>query len=394
MSWVLLNFRYRIWRVDIHFKAMEDASHNENRQLRRQLDNLLRQARTNEKKQELFDSFGFEIIAATTPAQVRELLLVQMSARFQLHAVILVVVDYDKDVDRLFYGHDEDAKLFYSNNLIIVDPDKHKEELQTLMHSAQLGPKVLKSYDWMVAGLEARDLFESAAYLPLIRGDLLIGAMLLISKDYHRYQSSHGTDFLRKLSAMTAVAIENCLNHQRIKEIGFLDALTQVYNRRYFALRFKDEIERSLRRNTDMSCMFLDVDYFKKVNDTYGHHIGDLVLTKMVSLIKEHVRACDIVARYGGEEFVVVLPETGLEVAKEIAERLRQAVCDQAHQIEDQLLNISVSIGISGMINIPDADDKQADEIALQLLDKADKSLYRAKETGRNKVVIYESLCN
>ena len=373
---------------------MEDATHNENRQLRRQLDNLLRQAGTNEKKQELFDSFGFEIIAATTPAQVCELLLVQMPARFQLHAVILVVVDYDKDVDRLFYGHDEDAKLFYSNNLIIVDPDKHKEEMQTLMHSAQLGPKVLKSYDWMVAGLEARDLFESAAYLPLIRGDLLIGAMLLISKDYHRYQSSHGTDFLRKLSAMTAVAIENCLNHQRIKEIGFLDALTQVYNRRYFALRFQDEIERSLRRNTDMSCMFLDVDFFKKVNDTYGHHIGDLVLTKMVSLIKEHIRACDIVARYGGEEFVVVLPETGLEVAKEIAERLRQAVCDQAHQIEDQLLNISISIGISGMINILDADDKQADEIALQLLDKADKSLYRAKETGRNKVVLYESLCN
>ena len=91
--------------------------------------------------------------------------------------------------------------------------------------------------------------------------------------------------------------------------------------------------------------------------------------------------------------FVVALPETSLEVAKEIAERLRQAVCDQAHQIEDQLLNISVSIGISGMINILDADDKQADEIALQLLDKADKSLYRAKETGRNKVVLYEALC-
>jgi two-component system, cell cycle response regulator len=372
---------------------MEDATYNENRQLRRQLDNLLRQARTNEKKQELFDSFGFEIIAATTPAQLRELLLVQMAARFQLHAVVLVIVDYDKDIDRLFYGHDEDARLFYSKNLIILDPDKNVDNLKSLVSSAQLGPKVLKSYEWMAGELESRDLFESAAYLPLIRGGILIGAMLLISKDYHRYQSSHGTDFLRKLSAMTAVAIENCLNQQRIKEIGFLDALTQVYNRRYFGLRFQDEIERSLRRNTDMSCMFLDVDFFKKVNDTYGHHIGDLVLTRMVSLIKEHIRASDIVARYGGEEFVVVLPETGIDVARDIAERLRQAVCDQTHQIEDQVLSISVSIGISGIVNIPGVDDKKADEIALQLLDKADKSLYRAKETGRNKVVLYESLC-
>ena len=372
---------------------MEDAIYNENRQLKRQLDNLLRQARTNEKKQELFDSFGFEIIAATTPAQLRELLLVQMAARFQLHAVVLVVLDEDQDIERLFYGHDDDAKQFYSKNLLILESDKHATQLQTMVTTAQLGPKVLKTYEWIASELEERDLFESAAYLPLMRGGKLIGAMLLISKDYHRYQSSHGTDFLRKLSAMAAVAIENCLNQQRIKEIGFLDALTQVYNRRYFGLRFQDEIERSLRLNTDMSCMFLDVDFFKKVNDTYGHHIGDLVLTKMVALIKVHVRASDIVARYGGEEFVVVLPETGLVVAKEIAERLRQAVCTQAHEIGGQLLSISVSIGISGIVNIEGVDDKKADEIAVQLLDKADKSMYYAKETGRNKVVLYESLC-
>lgn len=371
---------------------MDDAIYKENRQLRRQLDNLLRQARTNEKKQELFDSFGFEIIAATTPTQLRELLLVQMAARFQLHAVVLAIVDLDGDIERLFYGHDEEARHFYKDKLIILDPDKHKQHILDLPDTAQLGPKVLKSFDWIVCELAERELFESAAYLPLIRANKLIGGMLLVSKDYHRYQSSHGTDFLRKLSAMTAVSIENCLNHQRIKEIGFLDALTQVYNRRYFGLRFQDEIARSLRRNTDIACMFLDVDFFKKVNDTYGHHVGDLVLTRMVSLIKEHVRACDIVARYGGEEFVVVLPETGIAVAKEIAERLRQAVCNQAHQIGEHCLNISVSIGISGAAHIPDVDDKKAEDIAALLLDNADKSLYRAKESGRNQVVLYDAL--
>lgn len=371
---------------------MEDAIYKENRQLRRQLDNLLRQARTNEKKQELFDSFGFEIIAATTPTQVRELLLVQMAARFQLHAVVLAIVDFDGDIDRLFYGHDEEARHYYKKQLVILDPDKNQEQILGLPDTAQLGPKVLKAFDWVLCNLEERELFESAAYLPLIRGNKIIGCMLLVSKDYHRYQSSHGTDFLRKLSAMTAVSIENCLNHQRIKEIGFLDSLTQVYNRRYFGLRFQDEIERGLRRNTDICCMFLDVDFFKKVNDTYGHHVGDLVLTRMVSLIKDHVRACDIVARYGGEEFVVVLPETGISVAEDIAERLRMAVCNQAHQIGEHSLNISVSIGISGITHIPQVEDKKAEEIATLLLDNADKSLYRAKETGRNQVVLFDAL--
>lgn len=373
---------------------MEDATHKENRQLRRQLENLLRQARTNEKKQELFDSFGFEIIATTTPSQLRELLLVQMAARFQLHAVVLALVDFEEDIERLFYGHDEDAKQFYKNRLIILNHDKDRQQIAGLSGAAQLGPKILKQYDWMVCDIEARELFESAAYLPLVRGNQIIGAMLLVSKDYHRYQSSHGTDFLRKLSAMAAVAIENCLNQQRIKEIGFLDALTQAYNRRYFGLRFHDEIERCMRRNTDMACMFLDVDFFKKVNDTYGHHIGDLVLTRMVSLIKEHVRASDIVARYGGEEFVVVLPETNIHVARDIAERVRQAVCRQTHQIGDHFLNISVSIGLAGIAHVNNVDDKKADEIAVQLLDKADRSLYRAKETGRNQVILYDALCS
>jgi two-component system, cell cycle response regulator len=373
---------------------MEDAIYKENRQLRRQLDNLLRQARTNEKKQELFDSFGFEIIAATTPTQVRELLLVQMAARFQLHAVVLAIVDFDGDIERLFYGHDEEAKQYYKNNLIILDPEKNRQQILGLTDIAQLGPKVLKEFDWLVCDLDERELFESAAYLPLVRGNRIIGGMLLVSKDYHRYQSSHGTDFLRKLSAMAAVSIENCLNHQRIKEIGFLDALTQVYNRRYFGLRFQDEIERSLRRNTDITCMFLDVDFFKKVNDTYGHHVGDLVLTRMVSLIKEHVRACDIVARYGGEEFVVVLPETSIGVARDIAERLRLAVCNQMHQVGEHALKISVSIGISGVTHIPNVDDRKSEEIAALLLDNADRSLYRAKETGRNQVVLFDALCS
>lgn len=367
---------------------MEETIYRENRLLRRKLDNLLRQARTNEKKQELFDSFGFEVIGATTPGQLRDLLLFQMRTRFQLQEVVLCIVDHGKDTERLFYGHDEEAKHIFSNRLIILDVDKDQDKIDMLSYFPILGSKVIREYTWLLDACDNRDTFESAALLPLIRSEQIIGAMLLISGDYNRYQSSHGTTFLQKLSALTAAAIENCLNHQRLKEIGYQDALTRAYNRRYFDLRLKDEIERSLRQEDDLACMFLDVDFFKKVNDTYGHHIGDLVLMRMVSIVKEQVRACDIVARYGGEEFAVALPDTSLDKAEEIADRLRLAVNAQTHDFYDKTLNISVSIGLSSLNNMV-TENKTADEIAVILLEQADKALYFAKENGRNQVVIY-----
>ena len=372
---------------------MEDTIYKENRLLRRKLDNLLRQARTNEKKQELFDSFGYEIIGASTPAQLRDLLLFQMQARFQLQEVVLCVVDNDKDTEHLFYGHDEDARVIFEKNLIILDVDNDREKIDSLTAFPQLGSQILPKYKWMVEKLGRTDLFESAALLPLIRSDRIIGCLLLVSCDYHRYQSSHGTAFLQKLTAMTAVAIENCLNQQRLKEIGYQDVLTQAYNRRYFDLRFKDEIERSLRNQDNLACMFLDVDFFKKVNDSYGHHIGDLVLMRMVSIIKEQVRACDIVARYGGEEFVVALPGTDIELARDIAERLRVSVNSDAHAFYDKELRISISIGLTTLKEIEKAEDADSEEIATHLLEQADKALYCAKQAGRNQVVTYTQEC-
>ncbi len=369
---------------------MEETIYRENRLLRRKLDNLLRQARTNEKKQELFDSFGYEVIGATTPAQLRDLLLFQMRSRFQLQEVVLCIVDHGKDTERLFYGHDEDAKQNFSDRLIILDVEKDRDRIDMLSYFPVLGSKVVREFGWLLESCTNRDSFESAALLPLIRSEQIIGAMLLISGDYNRYQSSHGTTFLQKLSALTAASIENCLNHQRLKEIGYQDALTQAYNRRYFDLRLKDEIERSLRQHDDLACMFLDVDFFKKVNDTYGHHVGDLVLMRMVAIVKEQVRACDIVARYGGEEFAVALPDTSLDKAKEIAERLRLAVNAQSHHFYDETLNISVSIGLSALSDV-EADGNSTDEIAAMLLGQADKALYYAKENGRNQVIIYSS---
>ena len=370
---------------------MEDTIFNENQVLRRKLDNLLRQARTNEKKQGLFDSLGFEIIGSSNPEELRDMLLLQMPARFQLQDVVLCVVDFEKDTECLFFCNNEEAKPIFGHKLKILDPETDRDKIQTLKNFPQLGEKVLQHYSWLLDDIDNRQLCESAALLPLIRSERIIGALMLISSDVNRYQTSHGTEFLQKLSAMTAVAIENCLNQQRLKEIGYQDALTQAYNRRYFDLRFKDEIERCLRNKDDLACMFLDVDFFKKVNDTYGHHIGDLVLIRMVSIIKEQVRACDVVARYGGEEFAVVLPGADINVAREIAERLRINVHNEKHVFYEYELTISVSVGFTTLSSLDVTSVHDSEDIAQQLLDHADQALYSAKENGRNQVVIYSN---
>ena len=111
---------------------MEDTIFTENQKLKRQLDRLLRRARTNEQKQELFDSFGFEVIAANTPAQLRDYILFQMQARFQLQDVVMCIIDFEHDAEKLFYGHDVDARAIFESKLIILDTDKDKEKIQSL----------------------------------------------------------------------------------------------------------------------------------------------------------------------------------------------------------------------------------------------------------------------
>ena len=369
---------------------MNDVTYNENRLLRRRLHALLNQARTNEKKQELFDKFGIEIICATSPDQLKDLLLYQMPARFQLQEVVVCLVDYEHDMEHLFNGQRIESNDPYKNNLLILDAQQDQSKLETLKPFTQLGPQVLDDYTWMFASLNDRQLFRSAALLPLVRGDKLIGAILLISGDANRYQSSHATTFLQKLSAMAAVAVENCLNQQRIKEISYQDALTKTYNRRYFDLRIQDEIERSLRQGEVLSCMFVDIDLFKQVNDSYGHHIGDIVLSRVASIIKEQVRACDIAARYGGEEFVVALPSTNIELAAEIAERLRGAVSREAYTFYDKELQVTISLGVASLnpVATSPARVEDTESVLRDLLEKADQALYRAKENGRNQVVL------
>lgn len=170
--------------------------------------------------------------------------------------------------------------------------------------------------------------------------------------------------------------------NKKLEEQASHDGLTGLYNRRYFQETSERIFSQALRYKQELSCVMLDLDYFKKVNDTHGHAFGDLVLVGFASLVANRLRKADIVARYGGEEFILFLPNTAADGAVYLAESIREKA--QNHRYSDGRTEISVtcSIGVSSML--PGRVERPED-----LLSQADEALYRAKDRGRNRVEIY-----
>jgi len=185
-----------------------------------------------------------------------------------------------------------------------------------------------------------------------------------------------------KLSMQTAIDLRRI---DVLEAENITDPLTKVYNRRYLDRRLDEEVARSKRYSLDLSILMIDIDYFKRVNDTYGHQAGDVTLSTLSSLVKAALRDLDIVARYGGEEFLVICTNTAINGAALVAERLRHLV--ESHQVEitdgsgeRQTIQISISIGAAGFCASVDSKKK--------LVEAADEALYRAKGEGRNRVIV------
>jgi two-component system cell cycle response regulator len=169
-------------------------------------------------------------------------------------------------------------------------------------------------------------------------------------------------------------------NYQRSLALALTDGLTGLYNRRYLMAHLDGVMARSAEGPNGTALLMIDIDYFKRVNDTQGHAAGDAVLREVAGRIQRHVRSFDLVARYGGEEFVVVMPDTPLSVAALVAERLRTVIADKPVGLGDgaEEIPITVSIGI--------AMTRQKGDTGAALLQRADKALYSAKGAGRNCV--------
>ncbi|MBU4304125.1 MAG: diguanylate cyclase [Candidatus Omnitrophica bacterium] len=167
-----------------------------------------------------------------------------------------------------------------------------------------------------------------------------------------------------------------------LERLSLQDSLTRIYNRRYFQSRLRDEFMRSKRYLHNLCCLMIDVDYFKEINDTYGHPVGDAVLKKIVLIFRQNTRACDILCRYGGDEFAIILPETNSRGAYITAERLRSIVEKTDLGAPKRSFFLSLSCGIS---SLQEGGAFGVDELVTQ----ADVALYQAKQAGRNKTSFY-----
>jgi diguanylate cyclase (GGDEF)-like protein len=185
------------------------------------------------------------------------------------------------------------------------------------------------------------------------------------------------------LAQQFIAGLKGALLFKRLQEITTTDSLTQIFNRRYFLERFKDEFERSKKFKHSLSFLMVDIDHFKDFNDRYGHLVGDAILREVTKTIKENIRQIDFMGRYGGEELSIVLTETGSLQARFVAERIRQIIEQRQFRIYDEDLKVTISIGIS---TFPD-DTKEP----LIIIEKADQALYRAKEEGRNRICVYQA---
>jgi len=169
-----------------------------------------------------------------------------------------------------------------------------------------------------------------------------------------------------------------------LQEMANRDGLTGLYNHRYFHEQLSQDFLRARRYHETISCVLLDIDFFKKFNDTYGHQTGDVVLRALSEVIERSIRESDLAARYGGEEFALIMYHTDKAAATEAAERLRQMVED--HEVKDNgnVLHVTISVGVATFPHEKIHDAKE-------LIEFADQALYKAKENGRNRVEAYES---
>ncbi|MFN4149359.1 MAG: diguanylate cyclase, partial [Candidatus Sericytochromatia bacterium] len=222
--------------------------------------------------------------------------------------------------------------------------------------------------------------FKSLLAVPIILDGEVWGVFCLVSKEKKSFSSEH-SKFVKILISSVETTLKNIKLYEQTQRQALIDGLTGLYNQKYFKNQVSVELTRASQNKHDISVIMLDMDYFKKFNDTHGHLLGDLVLKDLAKIIKSVVKNTYVVSRYGGEEFGVLLPETSLSDASDVAEKIRTKVTQHSFVGRDQSeVKMTVSVGVSYHLY------SKGNISANDFIDRADTALYRAKNEGRNQV--------
>jgi diguanylate cyclase (GGDEF)-like protein len=220
------------------------------------------------------------------------------------------------------------------------------------------------------------DETRSELCLPLISFGQTLGVLALENATEDAFQPAD-VQALESMADICAGAIQNARFFDRVKQMAYLDGLTSIYNRRYFEMRVVEEMERASRYTGQMAVIMVDIDHFKKLNDEFGHLLGDEVLRQMSAIFTQQLRKADVVCRYGGEEFAILVPETTGENAMGVAEKLRRVV--ESWPFPGVPRPVTISAGV--------ADYPENGTTRDELMRAADEALYAAKQAGRNRVM-------
>ena len=220
---------------------------------------------------------------------------------------------------------------------------------------------------------------KSKIIIPLIFDKKLIGGICFYTRQNMDYASFRYFDIM--ISELLAI-FKMKYQYTEKEFMSVLDGLTGLYNRRQFEIGLEQEYNRTKRHPSDFSLAILDIDFFKKVNDTYGHQYGDYVLKTVASLMKQAFRKTDLLYRYGGEELIMIMPETNIEGAIIPVQRLRRMIEEYDFDYNGVKTKVTASIGLT--MNYSEFNSPA------ELLKSADEALYKAKESGRNRVVLHE----
>nr|HPH70470.1 sensor domain-containing diguanylate cyclase [Kofleriaceae bacterium] len=306
------------------------------------------------------------------------------------------IVDYDAGVitmyDRESKKHRVHAVRRFDQASTIID-DKSLIDLE-FRDNAGLVSMVVKNRHYLPATGELRDVsvpvfnkkidlsdVKSLLVIPLLSADEPIGTLTLFANAEKRF----GKDVREMLSVIAnqvATSLQNGFLYRKMETMATTDGLTGLTNHRTFQQKFADLLDRADRHGYRVAMLLCDVDHFKKVNDNYGHPVGDEVLRRVAKVLQDVPRKIDVPARYGGEEFAVLLDNVSAEQARAVAERIRIEVSKIVVETEKGPLQVTESIGVA---LFPDDGRDRA-----VLIERADLALYHAKHTGRNRVVSYQ----
>ncbi len=259
-----------------------------------------------------------------------------------------------------------------------TDRVSEKGVLNWILHQRQAFHVPDLARDPRFPGETVPGFLKSAISVPLLIKGQLIGLILVFDTAEGAFDRNSFENFM-VLGSQIAIGLEKAMLYDMIQRLSVTDGLTGLYVHRYLQERLEEEVRRAVRYSAPLGFLMMDIDFFKKYNDTFGHLAGDEVLKRVARILAAHAEGSDIVARYGGEEFALILPNQAKELALKKAEAIRRAVESEPFTFEGQAARVTISCGVAAFPQ--DAMTKKG------LIDRADQALYQAKAKGRNVVV-------